>query len=447
MRRRTAVALLVAALLVLGVAVVVPLISRGSRPPADLPAAAATSPTATPPGRPVLPADVRGEAPPDPATLRAALDPVLAAAPLRPGVGAVVVDPATGAVLYDDEAASPRVPASLAKLVTAAAALRALGPQTLLRTRVLAGGPGELVLVGGGDPLLAGRTLDGLAEHAADALRAQGGAAAVSVLVDDSLFAGPAVSPHWLPSYVPHAVVAPVSALAVRRAPGEVAASDPALAAGRRFAARLRAEGVAVTGPVRRGRAAEGAAELGAVSSAPVALLAEEALVASDNDVAEVLARLVAVAEGRPATSEAAVGAVADVVTRLGVAPGELRLLDGSGLARGAAVSPAALARLLTLAISPEHPELRPLLTGLPVAGFTGTLSERFPATGSGAGAVRAKTGTLTGVSALAGTVRDAKGRVLVFAVLADEVPAGATKRARAALDRFAGTLASCGCP
>ena len=163
--------------------------------------------------------------------------------------------------------------------------------------------------------------------------------------------------------------------------------------------------------------------------------------------VAEVLARLVAVAEGRPATSEAAVGAVADVVTRLGVAPGELRLLDGSGLARGAAVSPAALARLLTLAISPEHPELRPLLTGLPVAGFTGTLSERFPATGSGAGAVRAKTGTLTGVSALAGTVRDAKGRVLVFAVLADEVPAGATKRARAALDRFAGTLASCGCP
>ncbi|MDP9399191.1 MAG: D-alanyl-D-alanine carboxypeptidase/D-alanyl-D-alanine-endopeptidase, partial [Actinomycetota bacterium] len=399
---------------------------------------------------PVLAPDLPGEVPPETAALRAALDPVLAEAALRDGVGAVVLEPATGALLYDAGASTPRVPASVVKLVTAAAALQAVGPQTRLRTRVLAGAaPGELVLVGGGDPVLSARDLDALAAQTAAALRTGGGAPSdVTVLVDDSLFSGPGVNPHWRSSYVRGAaVVAPVSALAVHRTPGSQAPRDPALAAGRQLAERLRAKRVELAGPVRRGRADAGAPELAATSSPPVAVLVEEALAASDNDVVEVLARLVAVAEGRPATAEGAAAAVGDVVTRLGVAPGDLRLLDGSGLARDTAVPPAVLARLLARALSAEHPELRPLVTGLPVGGFTGTLAGRFPPSTPGAGSVRAKTGTLTGVSSLAGTVRDADGRVLVFAVLADSVPSGATDRARAALDRFAGTLASCGCP
>jgi D-alanyl-D-alanine carboxypeptidase/D-alanyl-D-alanine-endopeptidase (penicillin-binding protein 4) len=90
------------------------------------------------------------------------------------------------------------------------------------------------------------------------------------------------------------------------------------------------------------------------------------------------------------------------------------------------------------------------VLTGLPVAGFSGTLSERYrkPAAGAGlgAGVVRAKTGTLNGVSALAGLVRTADGRLLAFALTADGVPLGATKQAEAALDRLAAALAACGC-
>jgi D-alanyl-D-alanine carboxypeptidase/D-alanyl-D-alanine-endopeptidase (penicillin-binding protein 4) len=61
---------------------------------------------------------------------------------------------------------------------------------------------------------------------------------------------------------------------------------------------------------------------------------------------------------------------------------------------------------------------------------------------------VRAKTGTLTGVSALAGLVHDADGRLIVFALIADRVPGGeaGTAGSEAALDRVAAALAGCGC-
>jgi D-alanyl-D-alanine carboxypeptidase/D-alanyl-D-alanine-endopeptidase (penicillin-binding protein 4) len=103
------------------------------------------------------------------------------------------------------------------------------------------------------------------------------------------------------------------------------------------------------------------------------------------------------------------------------------------------------LTRVLVLAASADHPALRPLLTGLPVGGASGTLANRFDGPDrAGAGVVRAKTGTLRGVSSLAGTVVDADGRQLAFAVLADRVPD--TGRARTALDRIATALAGCGC-
>jgi D-alanyl-D-alanine carboxypeptidase/D-alanyl-D-alanine-endopeptidase (penicillin-binding protein 4) len=76
------------------------------------------------------------------------------------------------------------------------------------------------------------------------------------------------------------------------------------------------------------------------------------------------------------------------------------------------------------------------------VAGFSGTLALRFT-TGpprAVAGVVRAKTGTLTGVSALAGTTT-VDGRPTVFVVMADRVPDGATLQARDELDLFAAVL------
>jgi D-alanyl-D-alanine carboxypeptidase/D-alanyl-D-alanine-endopeptidase (penicillin-binding protein 4) len=90
---------------------------------------------------------------------------------------------------------------------------------------------------------------------------------------------------------------------------------------------------------------------------------------------------------------------------------------------------------------------LRPILTGLPVAGLTGTLADRFRrGARSAAGAVRAKTGTLTQVSAVAGTTVDRSGQLLVFAFVANRVPSPDPTAAEAALDRVTAVLAGCGC-
>ena len=400
--------------------------------------------------------------------LQRALGPLLRSAGLGSSVSAEVVDLATGDSLLSIAPARPAVPASSAKLLTGAAALSLLGPTHRLETAVVDGaGKDEIVLVGGGDVALAaghgspgaavGRAgiLD-LADQTVAALRAQG-RWTVAVRLDDTLFDGPAVNPAWSAGDVRGGFVAPVSALAVNSGsatpttplvPGKPAAraSDPAMSAAQLLVAAIRREGVSVSGTVVRARAPGDGQELARVQSAPIGDLVEHALTDSDNTIAEALARVVAATSGRPATFVAAGAAVLDRVHLLGVPVAGARLSGGSGLGGGNEVPAQTLARLLVLAASPAHPELRSLLTGLPVAGASGTLADRFgtAADRAGLGAVRAKTGTLTGASSLAGTVVDADGRQLGFVLLADEV--SSTVAARAALDAAAATLAGCGC-
>ena len=124
-----------------------------------------------------------------------------------------------------------------------------------------------------------------------------------------------------------------------------------------------------------------------------------------------------------------------------------MQFADGSGLNRADKLTADLLTALLAKAGDPAHPELRPVLTGLPIAGFTGTLSDRYTTDASATGVVRAKTGTLTGVNTLAGTVVDTDGRLLAFAFLtSDEAHPPEPTAAQAALDRTATALAACGC-
>jgi len=402
--------------------------------------------------------------PPKPSgpVLTSALRPLITAAALGRSVSVDVLDPRTGQHLLAQAQTTPRTPASTTKLLTSAAALTALGPQTRLATTVVAGAsPGQVVLVGGGDVLLArgnsdpslvsGRAgLTTLARQTAAALTGQG-VTTVSLALDDTLFSGPVRAPSWDRTDVSEGFVAPIQPLEInagRSGPADYAsrANDPALAAAQVFARLLGRQGIHVSGAVRREKAAPAAKVLGRVDSAPISELVEYALTYSDNTVAETLGRLVAAKSGRPASFAEVGPAVLAQDRQLGIPVTGAVLADGSGLSDSNKVSPLALTQLLALATDVNHPQLRAILTGLPVAAVSGTLLNRFsgPHERVAAGVVRAKTGTLTGVDALAGTVVDADGRLLVFAAMADRTKAATP--AREALDKVATTLAACGC-
>jgi D-alanyl-D-alanine carboxypeptidase/D-alanyl-D-alanine-endopeptidase (penicillin-binding protein 4) len=223
---------------------------------------------------------------------------------------------------------------------------------------------------------------------------------------------------------------------------------DPSLNAATYFAKELGAAGIAVTGRPERHPAGAGATPVAEVQSAPLSQIVERVLGVSDNEAAEVLARQV----GRAAVGEASfaggVEGVRRALTELGVRLArDDQWYDGSGLSRDNRLTPATLMAVLGLAASEDHPELRAVLTGLPVAGFTGSLEYRFVDTDPAArGHVRAKTGTLRGTSALAGIVTDLGGTSAAFVLVADRVPLAKTLAARDALDAAAAAIGGCRC-
>ena len=440
---------------VLAVGVTGVVVVRSSSGPARVATAPTPAPSPTAVRSPLLP-PLSGGASPSPAGLQRKIASALRSPALGRRVVLSILDATTGSPLLEIGAAQGVLPASTTKIATAVAALTVLPGEHRLTTRVLAGPrPGDVVLVGAGDPTLSGRYPAGgypAVARLSDLARQvkASGVALSRVLVDDSLFTGPRLGPGWKPGYVTGGDVAPVGALEVdgglvgprSRSPR---ALDPGLDAGRQLGRLLGVRAVS------RGAAPAGARQLGSVRSPTVAQLVQAMLTRSDNDLAEAVGRQVALAVGQPASfagAAAAVGQVlAPLLTRAGLAADAVRLRDTSGLSVLNRVEPAALTRLLSLAA--RGGRLAPLLTGLPVAGFDGTLQDRYRTakTSAAAGQVRAKTGTLDGVSALAGLVRTRSGALLAFDLTADGVPVGATLDARLALDTIAAALAGCGCP
>jgi D-alanyl-D-alanine carboxypeptidase/D-alanyl-D-alanine-endopeptidase (penicillin-binding protein 4) len=214
------------------------------------------------------------------------------------------------------------------------------------------------------------------------------------------------------------------------------------------FAGLLTADGITVGASPQPRTAAQHAAEIASVTSPPLSEIVAQMLQESNNVIAENLARQVALATGAPASFSGAAQAVTKELRRLGVGAG-IHLVDGSGLSPQDAIAPVTLVKVLELAVA--RPRLRALLAGLPVAGFSGTLSAGesvFSGIGGAAlGSVRAKTGNLGTVASLAGLAYDRSGGVLVFAVMADQIPsAGLLQQAANAIDAAASALAGCGC-
>jgi D-alanyl-D-alanine carboxypeptidase/D-alanyl-D-alanine-endopeptidase (penicillin-binding protein 4) len=377
-----------------------------------------------------------------------------------------VADLTTGEVLASLDGSDPQVPASTTKLLTAVAALEVLGPDYTFDTRVsYAADSGRLTLIAGGDVMLASE-----AGHHGEAVNAEGEVEAngwaglgdlaaqiaetvpvgpVTLAVDTSDFPGPSYPASWPAYALELGYAGRVEGIAVNvgKKDGITAAEygardkEPAVRALRALATALKQLGYQVT---VEGKASEpsGSQEVARVSSAPLSLVVTEFLRYSDNTVAEQTARVVGLKARGEATPEAAAAATIDALDAIGAPTDGLVLYDGAGFSDKNRVMPQTL--VASLVKSPQSTNGARLLDYLPLSGLEGTVNKRFRGTPV-AGFMRAKTGSLTGVTTLAGVVTTADGRQLAFATLLDGMPAG-QKRPMAAVDDFVNALAECGC-
>lgn len=389
--------------------------------------------------------------------LRQLIEPLVLESELGKTVRVSVVDLLNDKILYERDADDLVIPASNAKVVTAAAVLATHGAAHRITTRAVAGpNPGEVVLIGSGDATLsidgqgyyvgAGR-LDELAEKVKESL---GGTAPTKLIIDGSLYQGDLLGPAWDSEAPEEGYTSKITALMVNGARVDPKDHDspfdrhpdPESAAGQAFAKLL-----GVT-EITKGVAPAGAAELGSVQSAPMIRQIETMLGESDNVLAESLARQVAVARGKVASFDGAAAAIEEVLTELGLPAGGFDVKDGSGYSKLNQLSPAVLTGLLTKAADGSRPGLSNLFNLLPVAGWSGSMDYRFakPDAKDGLGVVRAKSGTLRGVNSITGVVQTADGGLIGFAILAENVPTW-QHPAQDALDRIVAKIASCGCP
>ena len=368
-----------------------------------------------------------------------------------------ITDAATGAQLWAQGADLPMQPASVTKVLTTSAALLGLDRDARLTTKVMASDrrPGLVVLKGGGDPTLsavpagqetwyrdAARISD-----LADQVR-RSGTKVTAVQVDISAYSGPTMAPGWDPLDIDGGDIAPMEAVMLdggRTQPVSVDSSrsrTPALDAGRALAVALRVDPATVT---VLPSAFDGGQQIASVQSPPLIARLREMMNNSDNVMAEAIGREVAAAQGQPQSFEGAVRAVLGELNSAKIDTGGSHLMDCSGLSVDDRLTAETLDETVNAAAGNDQPKLRPLVDLLPIAGGSGTLSNRFldnDAERAAAGWLRAKTGSLTGTNSLVGIITDASGRVLTFALISNN--AGPT--GRTAIDALAAVLRSCGC-
>lgn len=353
-----------------------------------------------------------------------------------------VLDEATNRLVVDRGALVPQLPASNMKVITAVAALATLGPDHRFTTAVLAGSrPNEVILQGGGDPLLTDRDLRLLARHAAASLER---GSTVIVRVDDHLFAGPLRAPGWPRSYL-GSVAAPVRALA-RVGDYSTRSQARAVAVFRQALAR---RGFTVV--LRAGtRAPADARVLAQVSRHTVRQAVALMLNRSENNVAEVLYRQVALATGQPGTWAGGRQAVTALLASLGLDTTGLRLMDGSGLSRANRVTALALAQVARLSRLDPRFAVMYEPGAMPVSGRSGTLDERLGRYSTkpsrcARGKIRAKTGTLFDTVGLTGITIGLDGQEKSFSILVNHRPQRVSAlTTRQAVDGLAATINGC---
>ncbi len=350
-----------------------------------------------------------------------------------------VMDAGSGEVLFDQQGSVPAAPAGVLKVLTAAAALEALGPDFRLTTRVVEGvAPGSIVLVGGGDATLsrlpAGQasfypSAPKIGDLAAQTIQAWSAAhpdVQIDKVILDATYWDPADrwEPSWDRSAISGGYQAEVTALQVDgdrndpRVGRSPRSTDPVGRAGDAFMAALRfadtASVIADEVTIDTGSATGSTAELASVSSQPVRKLVPQMLELNDNTLAEMLARVVSKAQGLDGSSGSLSNAIPGALTGLGLDGHDLVVRDGSGLSDRNAVRPEYVAKLMAAAMKGEG-SLEILYDALSVAG-SGAMADRFSGDNAIArGNVTAQPGSIDSARTLAGIVSAEDGSALAF--------------------------------
>jgi D-alanyl-D-alanine carboxypeptidase/D-alanyl-D-alanine-endopeptidase (penicillin-binding protein 4) len=350
--------------------------------------------------------------------LRRRLKKLARRAPGASGFYVFDLDAGSRRVLFDRKQGKRRRLASNTKLFTTATALHRLGAEHRIATRVRMRGNltgngrlrGNLYLVGGGDPTLGSSGIRSLAKQIrrVGIKRVKG-----RLIADDTVFDRRRGVPDsgWGPS--PY--IAPLSGLVYG---GSTYATDPALEAGAELKGKLRKRGVKVGGRVKLGRTPKKLRTrdpIAEVRSPTIAAIAEATNEPSNNFYAEMLLKRLWATPTRRGTTRGGARAVARFARSQG---SRIDARDGSGLTDNNRASPRDVVRLL--AAMREHRARGAFYESLPRAGKEGTLDDRMEGTAA-AGRCRAKTGTITGVSALSGYCRAGRGKV-AFSLLMNGV-------------------------
>ena len=369
--------------------------------------------------------------------------------------GAYVTNLTTGEQAFAWRAGTPRVLASNTKLFVAATALARFGTEGTLGTEVLGRGEldedgvwrGDLYLRGGGDPTFGSRRFtttsygSGATVEDLAVLLDEAGVERVTGRIygdesrHDFLRGGP------YSGFGVSIWVGPLSALSFNRGLASESGSgyqtSPPAFAALRLDAALEARGIRVRLAPRAGTTPAGAPVIASVDSPPMQTLVRLMNKPSDNFMAEVLLKDIAMQANGRGTTAAGARLVAGHARRLGA---RARIADGSGLSRGNRASPFRVVQLLT-AMNQEEDQFDPWYASLAIAGRDGTLKKRMRS-GAARGRCRAKTGTLSNVSTLSGYCTARSGQMYAFSILMNNVY---TSGAKVLQDRMAQAIASQG--
>lgn len=328
----------------------------------------------------------------------------------------IVLDEKSGEVLYESNSNSPRKPASVIKLISAASAYTYLSPSDSFSTTLYAGADAKSIVIKGSlDPWMSydhkvavkmGRTsLERIEFNALSTLKEMNSGSTKDTTIYYSGLYSSEIShiKRFLKDHRASTNLKRVSNKALQPLIGE---------------------------------------EIFTSTSPTLQKIVDWVLTWSDNLLAERVARLASVAAGNSLDDAGVAKTFSTLLSGLGISTSHLVVKDASGLSKQNRVTARQISQLL-FAIH-HDPKFAPIVGGLPIGGVTGTLQNRFVDTAPDAvGLVRAKTGTLNGTTNLAGYVESGD-RQYIFVIIADRHSKSytVTKKVRATVDRILGKIA-----